>query len=137
MKRDFYIGDQRVLIHRASTETHGSSAIIELHHPNNFSAPLLYHRYEIEHFYVLEGEYSFTIGQTEKRVSTGELVTTTVNTAFRFTALGAEKNRLLVFFTPGGVEKYYELMSYISEDDPDGAEKRAKIENKFGIVIAD
>lgn len=42
---------------------------------------------------------------------------------------------MLIYYSPGGGEKYFEEMSLIPNDDPESREKCTQLDAKYGITI--
>ncbi len=96
------------------------------------------HQNEDEGFFVLEGQYRFTLFMPEKQVrevGPGDFVMASRSVAHSFRSLGPELGKLLIYFTPAGAEAYFEESSQIPQDDPDRKAKCQDLDRRFGITI--
>jgi quercetin dioxygenase-like cupin family protein len=66
------------------------------------------HRHEDETFYMLEGECSFRLGQESVLASRGDFVNVPRGTVHCFHNNGTEPARIILTFTPAGIEKFFE-----------------------------
>jgi mannose-6-phosphate isomerase-like protein (cupin superfamily) len=105
-------------------DTAGSLTIFESLRPaGDPGGPLLHkHRFD-EAFYVLEGEYTFQVGERLVKASTGAFVYIPGGTVHTFRHSGDGDGRMLTVCSPGGIEAMFMA--------PD-AETRAAAERKLG-----
>ena len=66
------------------------------------------HTREDETFYVLEGEVEFLLGDELVQAGAGHFVNVPRGTVHRFTNTGTETARLVLTFTPAGIERWFE-----------------------------
>ena len=66
------------------------------------------HRYEDETFYVLEGECDFRLGDETITAGAGDFVNVPRGTVHCFHNASAEPVRLILTFTPAGIERFFE-----------------------------
>lgn len=85
-----------------------------------------------EAFYVLAGEYEFSLGKKKVIASTGALVFLPRGTFHTFSSTGLSEGRLLAFAVPGGVEDFFEEMAVADHDVA-----AAVVGGKHGIVFVD
>jgi mannose-6-phosphate isomerase-like protein (cupin superfamily) len=106
-------------------ETAGSLSIHESHRTAGWPGgpPLHRHAFD-EAFYVLEGEYTFQVGERLVKASTGTFVYIPGGTIHSFRHDGEDAGRMLTVCTPGGIEEMFMA--------PD-AETRAGAERKLGF----
>ena len=106
-------------------ETAGSLTIYESLRPagDPGGPPLHKHLFD-EAFYVLEGEYTFQVGERLVKASTGAFVYIPGGTIHTFRHSGEGDGRMLTVCSPGGIEAMFMA--------PD-AETRAAAENKLGV----
>ena len=127
-----------MIIRARAEDTSGIVSVLELHHPPETGPPLHVHQYEDEGFYILEGTYRFTLFAPEKQVRevrSGDFLMAARGVAHSFRALGPGLGKMLVYFTPGGVEAYFEAGSQIAADDPERAKKWEELGQGFGISV--
>ena len=82
-------------------ESGGAYLQFESRHAPGTGAPPHLHREEDEAFYVLAGEYEFTVGDARMRASTGAFAFVPRGTVHAFKNTGQEAGRLLITVTPG------------------------------------
>ena len=70
--------------------------------------PLHIHHREDESFYLLEGTLEITLGEKKINAATGDFVQIPRQTVHRFQNVGSMAARMLLFFSPAGMEKYFE-----------------------------
>ncbi len=85
-----------------------------------------------ETFYVLAGEYQFTIGHEKVIAPTGTTVFVPRGTFHTFSSTGLSEGRLLAFAVPGGIEDFFEEMASADDDLANGVVGR-----RHGIVFGD
>jgi quercetin dioxygenase-like cupin family protein len=87
------------------------------------------HRDEDETFYVIEGEIEFLLGERIVSGSVGDFVNVPRGTLHRFANAGSERARLIITFSPAGIEKFFEETLDRAEDagqaPPDNLEEVA------------
>jgi mannose-6-phosphate isomerase-like protein (cupin superfamily) len=136
--KTFTVGRQDVIVKAGAQDTGGVCAVLEMHHPPEVGPPLHVHKHEDEGFYILEGHYQFTLFTPDKQtreVSAGDFVMAAKGVAHSFRSLGPETGKMLVYFTPAGVEAYFEASSRILPDDPERKAKCQELNRRFGIAI--
>ena len=105
-------------------DTAGSLTIYESLRPaGDPGGPMLHKHSFDEAFYVLEGEYTFQVGERLVKASTGAFVYIPGGTIHTFRHSGAGAGRMLTVCSPGGIEAIFMA--------PD-AETRAAAERKLG-----
>jgi quercetin dioxygenase-like cupin family protein len=70
--------------------------------------PLHIHRHEDETFYIVEGECALQLGEEWITAGVGDFVNVPRGTVHRFQNQGTETMRMIVTFTPAGIEKFFE-----------------------------
>ena len=66
------------------------------------------HHNEDETVYVLEGEVEFLLGDRLVKGTAGDFVNVPRGTIHRFSNASASRARLILTFTPAGIEKFFE-----------------------------
>ena len=66
------------------------------------------HRHEDETFYIVEGECGLLLGEEWITAGVGDFVHVPRGTVHRFQNQGTETMRMIVTFTPAGIEKFFE-----------------------------
>jgi quercetin dioxygenase-like cupin family protein len=89
-------------------ESSGAYFAMEAIVPPGGGPPPHIHRNEDESFYVLEGEVEFLLGDRIVTGTTGDFVNVPRGTVHRFHNASAVRARLILTFTPAGIEKFFE-----------------------------
>lgn len=90
-----------------SAETGGTYTVIEvISLPGNGPPPHL-HENEDESIYVIDGEFEILLGAKTMRAEPGTFVFVPKRTVHRFRCIGGGPGRLLLHFTPGGIEGFF------------------------------
>ena len=104
----FWWGDGQIDIKARAADTNGALGVVEGRFVGEgYGPPLHVHRREDEAIYVIDGQIQFRVGDEEFVAGPGTRVWQPrgVPQAFR---LKSEKARVLVVFTPGGMEQMFE-----------------------------
>lgn len=107
---------------KARTETTaGSVALLENTIPARQGPPLHVHAREDEMFYVLEGHLRFRADDEMLDAPAGSFVFVPRGTRHCFQNIGDEAARILVFFVPAGMERFFEQHARLPDGpvDPD------------------
>jgi quercetin dioxygenase-like cupin family protein len=101
-------------------ETGGAYFVMEALVPPGGGPPPHIHNREDETFYLLEGQIEFLLGDEIVTAGPGDFVNVPRGTVHRFRNTGAETARLVLTFTPAGIERWFEetLESAPSEVHP-------------------
>jgi uncharacterized cupin superfamily protein len=87
----------------------------------------VHHEHE-ETFYVLDGEFTFTLGDQSVPATAGAFVFVPRGVAHGFENTGSTPGRVLGIMTPGGFEKLFEDLSHLPPGPPDPA--------RIGAILA-
>jgi quercetin dioxygenase-like cupin family protein len=82
--------------------------------------PLHTHRHEDESWYVLEGSVRFRLGDELRYAPTGSFVFVPRGTPHCFQNTGAEPARIIVIFTPSGMERFFDRFATLPEGSDRG-----------------
>ena len=94
----------------STEETNGAFAALEkIIRPENGPPPHIHHGND-ETLYVMEGTFSFLVGDQIVKAETGTYVYVPRGTVHTFQNIGMSAGRLLVTITPSGFEKYFEVI---------------------------
>jgi quercetin dioxygenase-like cupin family protein len=77
--------------------------------------PLHVHANEDEAWYIIEGRFRFMLGEERHDAPAGSLVSVPRGTAHCFQNVGAEPARILVLFTPAGMERFFDRLAALHE----------------------
>lgn len=89
-------------------ESGGSYFAMEAVVPPGGGPPVHIHRNENETFYVLEGHCTFRLGDKVVVAGPGDFVNIPIGTRHCFRNESAEPVRLVLTFTPSGIEQFFE-----------------------------
>lgn len=102
-----------------SAETDGAYTVIEnISLPGGGPPPHL-HENEDESMYVIDGQFEILLGTKTMRTGPGAFVFVPKRTVHRFRCIGDRPGKILVHFTPGGIEGFFrEAGVPATNDDP-------------------
>jgi quercetin dioxygenase-like cupin family protein len=89
-------------------QTNGAYFIMEAVIPPGGGPPPHIHHREEESFYLLEGTLDITLGEKKLKATTGDFVQVPRGTVHAFRNAGSTTARMLIFFSPAGMDKYFE-----------------------------
>ena len=89
-------------------ESGGAYFAMEALVPPGGGPPPHIHTREDETFYLLEGQVEFLLGEETLVAGPGDFVNIPRGTVHRFRNTGAETARLVLTFTPAGIERWFE-----------------------------
>jgi quercetin dioxygenase-like cupin family protein len=113
-------------------QTNGTLTALENVIPPRQGPPLHTHANEDEAWYVLDGELRFKIGGELRAAPAGSFVFVPRGTPHCFQNVGDNPARILVMFTPAGMERFYDEFATLSAPDPDAF---AKIGEPLGMKV--
>jgi quercetin dioxygenase-like cupin family protein len=90
-----------------SDQTGGAYAILEQMIPAGHGPPLHVHRWETEVFYILEGQFEFTVGDQKIPAPAGSLLVGPRNIPHTFRNVGDSVGKLLLTIIPGRFANYF------------------------------
>jgi mannose-6-phosphate isomerase-like protein (cupin superfamily) len=95
--------------------------------PGGGPPPHIHHR-EIEYYYLLDGELEIMDGDRTFMARAGAVITIPKGALHRFTNVGTDTARMLILFTPGGIEGLFFAVGLpatpgTSPSPPDEAER--------------
>ena len=102
-------------------QTNGTLTALENVIAPNDGPPLHTHANEEESWYVLEGDFRFMLGAEIRSAPVGSFVFVPRGTPHCFQNVGDEPGRLLVLFTPAGMEGFFDRFASLPHGsvDPD------------------
>ena len=89
-------------------QSNGSLFIMEAIIPAGGGPPLHIHHREDESFYLLDGTVEITLGEKKVKATTGDFVQIPRGSVHAFRNTGSTTARMLLLFSPAGMEKYFE-----------------------------
>lgn len=114
-------------------QTNGALTALDIAVPPGEGPPLHVHTREDESVYVLEGELRFKLDGELSATPAGSFVFIPHGVVHCFQNVGEEPGRMLVTFTPAGMEGFFERLSELTAFDPD-AFRRAVAEVGMDVV---
>ncbi len=100
-----------------SEQTGGAYAILEQKIPAGHGPPLHVHRHETEIFYILAGEFEFTVGDQKVQATTGSLLVGPRDIRHTFRNIGTEEGRLLLTVITGRFANYFLEVNAVPDHD--------------------
>jgi mannose-6-phosphate isomerase-like protein (cupin superfamily) len=97
-------------------ETNGSMLMVEIAVPPGGGPPPHIHHREDECFYISHGRLAIQAGERTLHVSPGDFVLIPKGTIHCFKNTGEDRARMLVTFTPAGMEKFFQEAFYPAGD---------------------
>lgn len=113
-------------------QTNGTLTALENVIPPGQGPPLHTHANEDEAWYVLDGELRFKIGGQLRPAPPGSFVFVPRDTPHCFQNVGDNPARILVMFTPAGMERFYDESATLPAADP---EAFATIGDPLGMKV--
>lgn len=102
-----WITGDTVIIRATAAETGGAYTMIEaIASPGN-GPPPHFHKNEDETLYVLDGDFEILNGEHLMSVKPGALAFVPRGTVHRFRCIGDRTGRMLLIYTPGGIEGFF------------------------------
>jgi quercetin dioxygenase-like cupin family protein len=89
-------------------ESGGAYFAMEAYVPPGGGPPPHIHRNEDETFYIVEGEIEFLLGEELVTGAVGDFVNVPRGIVHRFHNAGATDARMILTFTPAGIERFFE-----------------------------
>jgi mannose-6-phosphate isomerase-like protein (cupin superfamily) len=128
------VGDT-ITIKLRGADTGGAYAVIEELTPPQGGPPLHVHRREDETFFVLEGEFEFSIGGRGVRAGPGTTLFGPRGIPHTFKNVGAQNARMLVTISPPGFERFFEEVDLLSQQGPPAPERLLPLARKYELEI--
>ena len=113
-------------------QTNGALTAFENVIPPGQGPPLHTHKGEDESWYVIEGELRFKLADGVHRAPPGSFVFVPRGTPHCFQNIADSPARILVMFTPAGMERFFDRFAALSAPDPDAF---AQIGGPLGMEV--
>jgi quercetin dioxygenase-like cupin family protein len=101
-------------------EVGGAYALLEMEVPPGNGPRLHVHHHAAEAFYVLDGELTIRIRDEEHRAVAGALILVPRGEPHSFANRGDRPAKAIFIFSPAGTERWFEEMTALRRDSPDG-----------------
>lgn len=127
----------RITLRAMSEETGGRYGCVEYLAPPGFGGPPPHAHGFDEVFYVLEGEFTFRLGDRTVRAGAGALVCVPGHVTHTFANPGQSPAKFLGFVIPGGFERYFlELPDLIARHGyPPPPQVMAELSRKYDVTV--
>lgn len=102
-----WIAGDTLWLKATAEDTGGAYTLLEVLAAPGGGPPPHIHENEDESFYVLDGTFDLLMGQRVKTLETGDYAFVPRGTVHRFQCAGNRPGRLLILFTPGGIEGFF------------------------------
>jgi quercetin dioxygenase-like cupin family protein len=102
-----WIAGDTIWLKATSAETGGAYTLLEVIAAPGGGPPPHFHENEEETFYVLEGKFELLIGERLVRAEAGAFALVPRGTVHRFRCVDDRPGRILIVFTPGGLEGFF------------------------------
>ena len=116
-----------------SEQSNGALAALEAVNPAGEGPPLHIHTREDEVVYVLEGEIRWKLGDQLSLTGPGSLVFIPRGVPHTWQNVGGGDCRMLITFTPAGMEGFFDRLASLTEFDPE-AFRAAAAEHGMDVV---
>jgi quercetin dioxygenase-like cupin family protein len=133
--KKFQILAETGLLKLGGDETGGAYVIMEAHTPPEAGPPPHRHSREDESFYVLEGEYEFTVRGQRIQTPAGTFVFGPRGVTHSFKNIGKTPARLLIVAQPAGIEKFFEEINQLVSSGPPDLSKVVALAATYGIEV--
>lgn len=114
-------------------QTDGSLTAFETVVASGEGPPLHKHANEDESLYVIDGEVRFKLGDELQSAPVGSFVFIPRGTPHTFQNVGDEPARMLIHFTPSGMERFFDRFAALDASEP-GAFERIGAEVGMDVV---
>jgi quercetin dioxygenase-like cupin family protein len=116
-------------------ETRGALTVLETEVAANQGPPFHVHANEDETLYVLEGSFRFRLGDELRKAPVGSFVYVPRGLPHCFQNVGESTGRMLVTFSPAGMERFFERFAEIVPgSDPAEAFKTAGADAGMSVL---
>jgi mannose-6-phosphate isomerase-like protein (cupin superfamily) len=124
-------------------ETGGSLCVVEvIAFPHNGPPPHIHHR-EDESFYVIDGTFSFLLGDRKVEAGPGFFCRVPKGTLHTYQNIGAQPGKALVILTPAGFEKFWmeigkpvaSLTGPTGPPEPETIARLMRLAPKYGLDV--
>jgi len=100
-----------------SEDTNGEYSVIITETPPNGGPPKHTHTHEDELFYVMQGSYEFSYGDSLIKAEQGDMIHLPKGRSHSFKNVGSTMGKTMNTITPGGFEGFFADISTLSEQD--------------------
>ena len=127
------IRNEAIYVKLSGEETAGAYTVLESWTPPGGGPPPHRHTREDECFYVLEGEYEFTVGGQTLRAPAGTLVYGPRGIPHSFKNIGEKQARILALIQPAGLENLFREASEMLRSGKADRSQMEALSARYGI----
>jgi quercetin dioxygenase-like cupin family protein len=127
------VGGPVAFLARGAT-TGGTASIIENEVSPGAGPPLHSHDVEHETWYVVSGNFRFRLGDDVHTATAGSFIFVPAGTPHTFQNVGARAGRIVVTFSPAGMEGFFEELATLRPEDI-GQQTFAEIGARYGMTV--
>ena len=127
------IGGDHTTYKAIGAETAGNFAMLEQVVPPGHGPRKHVHRREEESFYILQGEFTFEVGDETIVASAGSFVLGPRNVPHRFWNSGSSPGKFLLIISPAGLEPFFEAFSQLIAAAPDDHVRQSELAGTYGL----
>lgn len=133
-----------ITIKATSNDTGGAYSLFDARVPSGAGSPPHFQKLEEESFFVIEGEFTFTIGDETAVLGPGGYAMVPRNTPHSFMSSGEGMGRMIIMTTPGGYhENFFKEAGELVADPanppapagPPDFDKLMAAANRWGVEI--
>jgi quercetin dioxygenase-like cupin family protein len=126
---------ETVILKATSADTDGAYTLIEVIDEPQAGPPLHLHRREDEAFYILEGTFTFQIGDRTMTATAGWFMTAPKGVPHSYKNIGTTPARMLTLFVPAGIENFFEDLSKLTAAGTLDIDSIVAVSAKQGIEV--
>jgi mannose-6-phosphate isomerase-like protein (cupin superfamily) len=127
------IFDVRLRVVVPGTATDGAFSLFEEITGPGLGPPLHVHRAEDEFFRILEGRYRFRVGERDVDAAAGDTIVVPRGHPHAFLNTGRDPGRLMMGFSPGGAEAFFEQVAEEGLVVPEGMPRIAELGERYAL----
>lgn len=117
-----------------SHATGGRLAVLVETTPPGGGPPLHSHANEEEYFYVIDGDFEFTLADETLRPKPGDFLTIPRGVPHRFENVGDVPGHLHITLSPAGFEEFFRAVSALIADGPPDPEELGRLGAAHGLT---
>lgn len=126
---------ETVTLKAISADTDGVYTLIEVTDEPQAEPPFHLHRREDEAFYILEGTFTFQIGDRALAAIAGCFMTAPKGVPHSYKNIGTTPARMLTLFVPAGIENFFEDLSKLTAAGTLDIDSIVAVSAKQGIEV--
>jgi mannose-6-phosphate isomerase-like protein (cupin superfamily) len=127
------IGGDTTYYRATGAQSDGAFALLEQTVPPGHGPRKHVHTREEESFYIIEGTFTFEVGNDRYEVGPGGFVLGPRDVPHTFWNSGTTVGKFLLFITPAGLEPFFTEYSEVIAKFPGNKEKQAECAARYGM----